>query len=83
MSDVVCILCGEPWEAYSVYHEFTPQERQDFKRGEGCPSCEGKPEQGADLGKQGLAQGILDLYGDDLDALAADTEDGLLDSFIG
>ena len=37
--DVYCKRCGEPWDLYGVQHEFTPEERDHFWKGEGCPSC--------------------------------------------
>lgn len=40
--DLYCERCGEPWEHYYVLHEMTPEERNHFLHGEGCPSCYGK-----------------------------------------
>lgn len=39
MSDIMCAVCGEPWEEYYVYHEMTEYERRTFTSGCGCPSC--------------------------------------------
>jgi hypothetical protein len=41
--DIKCVRCGEPWDAYGVAHgDMLPWEAALFKRGAGCPSCEGK-----------------------------------------
>ena len=41
MSDILCAVCGEPWDAYGVYHgDMTPDEAERFLAGEGCPACE-------------------------------------------
>lgn len=37
--DLLCERCGEPWDQYHVRHEMTPQERNTFLDGKGCPSC--------------------------------------------
>ena len=40
MSDIVCAICGEPWDAYGVCHgDMSPDEAKLFLAGEGCPSC--------------------------------------------
>ena len=45
MSDIVCSIGGEPWDAYGVRHgDMTPAEARKFLAGQGCPSC--------DLGKR-------------------------------
>src|SRR5580658_10140548 len=42
MSDICCVVCGEPWDAYGVRHgDMLPWEAKLFKAGAGCPSCEG------------------------------------------
>jgi hypothetical protein len=42
MSDIRCVVCGEPWEAYGVNHgDMLPWEAKLFKAGAGCPCCEG------------------------------------------
>lgn len=80
MADMICVQCDEPWDSDYVYHDMTPQERTDLISGRGCPSCEGKD---LDEGKAQIMSGVLDLYGDDLDALAADMDDGFLDFLLG
>ncbi|MBI4294654.1 MAG: hypothetical protein HY669_00630 [Chloroflexi bacterium] len=72
--DLYCQRCGEPWEHYYVQHEMTPQEGGRFKRGEGCPSCYGKPVVKRPFRAQ-LAAAMTDLLGDDVDGLAAEMED--------
>ena len=40
MGDLICAHCGEPWDAYGVFHgDMTEEERGSFLKGEGCPSC--------------------------------------------
>ena len=40
MSDILCSICDEPWDAYGVRHgDMTPDEAKMFLAGEGCPSC--------------------------------------------
>jgi len=44
MGDITCRICGEPWDAYGVYHDdMTASERARFLAGKGCPSCKGNP----------------------------------------
>ena len=42
MSDITCRKCGEPFEAYGVYHrtDMDEEEAQRFLRCEGCPCCD-------------------------------------------
>ncbi len=41
MSDILCAICGEPWDAYGVRNgDMTPAEARKFLAGRGCPSCE-------------------------------------------
>jgi hypothetical protein len=42
MGDMICKVCGEPWDAYGVRHDFTAAERTFFLNGKGCPCCKGK-----------------------------------------
>lgn len=45
MSDVLCVVCGEPWDFYGARHgDMESWEYRLFKLGAGCPSCEGKSE---------------------------------------
>lgn len=45
--DIKCVVCGEPWEAWGVNHgEMTFWEANLFRKGAGCPSCEGDPPNG-------------------------------------
>ena len=41
MSDIYCAKCGEPWDAYGVYHceDMDAEEKRRFLGGEGCPCC--------------------------------------------
>jgi hypothetical protein len=44
MSDIRCIVCGEPWDAYGVSHgDMLPWETRLFRAGAGCPACKGTP----------------------------------------
>jgi hypothetical protein len=41
MSDMLCSVCGEPWDAYGVRHgDMTTEGAERFLAGEGCPVCE-------------------------------------------
>lgn len=40
MGDIHCAKCGEPWEYYTVRHEFTKEESEKFFNREGCPCCD-------------------------------------------
>ena len=43
MGDILCRVCGEPWDAYGVRHgDMEPGEAKRFLRGQGCPRCNGK-----------------------------------------
>lgn len=43
--DIHCVQCGEPWDAYGARHGDMEQWQYDlFRKGAGCPCCEGKPE---------------------------------------
>lgn len=47
MSDVKCVVCGEPWDYYGVNHgDMEAWEADLFKKGAGCPCCEGIPPNG-------------------------------------
>lgn len=39
MSDISCACCGEPWDAYEVFHGFDENDKEQFLSGNGCPSC--------------------------------------------
>lgn len=40
MSDVICAVCGEPWDYYGLKHgDVTPIEGRRILAGEGCPCC--------------------------------------------
>lgn len=42
MSDIKCVVCGEPWDSYGITHgDMLPWEAKLFRAGAGCPSCEG------------------------------------------
>ena len=42
--DIKCVVCGEPWDSYGVSHgDMAPWEATLFRRGAGCPCCEGVP----------------------------------------
>lgn len=47
MSDILCRVCSEPWDAYGVHHgDMMAWEAKLFKAGAGCPSCKGIPPEG-------------------------------------
>lgn len=42
MSDAYCMVCGEPWDYYGARHgDMEKWEFELFRKGAGCPSCEG------------------------------------------
>ncbi|HIK62248.1 MAG TPA: hypothetical protein EYF98_16345 [Planctomycetes bacterium] len=42
MSDLTCVVCGEPWDAWGVRHgDMLRWHASLFLKGAGCPSCEG------------------------------------------
>lgn len=42
MADLFCNICCEPWDSYGVSHgDMQKWEADLFKKGAGCPSCEG------------------------------------------
>ncbi len=74
--DLYCSRCGEPFDMDHVNFEMTPEERNHFKHGQGCPSCYGKPVEKRPFRAQ-LAGAMRDILGDDEDGLAAEMEDAL------
>lgn len=63
MSDIRCVVCGEPWDAYGVRHgDMLPWEATLFRAGAGCPSCEGTP-------NGWKPEGIFDLANGDEDEM--------------
>tara|TARA_R110002072_G_scaffold108282_1_gene235164 strand:- start:211 stop:489 length:279 start_codon:yes stop_codon:yes gene_type:complete len=54
-TDVDCAVCGEPWNAWSImqaeHHDsgdMTQAEAKLFRKGAGCPCCEGIAPEGVD-----------------------------------
>lgn len=44
MSDIRCVVCGEPWDSYGVTHgDMLQWEAKLFRAGAGCPACKGEP----------------------------------------
>ena len=50
MADIVCVVCGEPWDSWGVRNGEMPRWQASlFLKGAGCPCCEGEspfPESG-------------------------------------
>ncbi len=69
--DLYCQRCGEPWDFFYVSDEMTPEERARFHKGEGCPTCFGKPVVKRPFRAQ-LAAALGEILGDDVDGLAAE-----------
>lgn len=43
MADILCAVCGEPWDRWGVSHgDITPGEAEMILQGRGCPACEGE-----------------------------------------
>lgn len=72
--DLYCQRCGEAYDFDYIVHEVTPEEAGRFKRGEGCPSCYGKPVAKRPFRAQ-VASAMRDIMGDDLDGIASSMED--------
>lgn len=68
MSDVRCIICGEPWDHYGVKHgDMLEWESKLFLAGAGCPCCKGNPD------KKFEPRSLSDLeFGDDDPAIRID-----------
>ncbi len=46
--DILCAVCTEPWDEYGARHgDMAPWEWALFKKGAGCPCCEGQLPAGA------------------------------------
>jgi hypothetical protein len=76
LMDTYCPRCSEPWEVLYITDEFSPRKRQEFYDGKGCPACEGREAPAPEDNLRGEAAGMLqELYGDDVDGIAADLED--------
>lgn len=46
MSDAYCMVCGEPWDYYGARHgDMEKWEFELFRKGAGCPSCEGEADE--------------------------------------
>ena len=44
MGDIICVRCGEPWDAFGITYakgegDMSPEEIKNFLEGRGCPSC--------------------------------------------
>ena len=40
MGDIYCAVCGEPWDAYGVYHgDMTEEEKENFLAGRDAQSA--------------------------------------------
>jgi len=73
--DIYCKRCGEPFELLGITDDFTPDERNHFWVGEGCPCCYGKPVPETRPLRCEVQSVLEDLLGDDHDGLAAEMED--------
>ena len=74
MADIYCPRCGEPWDVDSVQHAFTPEERERFWSGQGCPCCFGEEVKERPFRAEAMSV-IADVLGDDIDGMAAEMED--------
>lgn len=49
MADVKCAICGEPWNYYGALHgDMAAWEYELFRKGAGCPCCQGVSERNKD-----------------------------------
>ncbi len=39
MGDIRCLKCGRSWNAYKVFHDFWPYQREMLLNGQKCPFC--------------------------------------------
>lgn len=45
--DVKCLVCGEPWDYWGLYHgDVLAWEADAIREGRGCPACHGCPVEG-------------------------------------
>ncbi len=73
--DLYCSRCGEPYDMDHVMHGgFTPEEKERWQAGRGCPACYGKPVEKRPFRAE-VAGMLQDLLGDDVDGIAAEMED--------
>ena len=77
--DLYCQYCGEPGEHYHIHNDATPEERQVFLSGLGCPACYQDGKRIKTVAKQPfraeLSAAMSDIFGDDTDGLASAMED--------
>ena len=73
MSDITCARCGEPWDAYEVFHEFEADEKELFLAGSGCPTCGDKTIEPDAQTVEAWAESLLEAT-DDPDPLLARIE---------
>lgn len=62
MADILCAICREPWDGYGVEHgDMLPWEAVLFKKGAGCPCCEGESPEGVtlDAAREAQARSII------------------------
>ncbi|MDX1421566.1 MAG: hypothetical protein R3322_00410 [Kiloniellales bacterium] len=69
MSDMLCVVCNEPWDAYGARHgDMAKWEYELFRKGAGCPCCEGDRPEGLDeseAAEAALRQQIFEPTDDD------------------
>ena len=41
VGDIICAVCGEPWDYYELRHEMCGDVMRMVMRGVGCPCCKG------------------------------------------
>ena len=74
--DINCIVCGEPWNAYGARHgDMAPWQYELFRKGAGCPCCQGETPNGADPAEMAYDAARGQVF-DGTD------DDGLVDNFV-
>lgn len=69
MGDVICSVCGEPYDYHHINHDTPQWISKLFRAGKGCESCEGARPKGADF--EAIGRAILNDIddGDKLDRI--------------
>ena len=76
--DMVCVICGEPWDITYVLHDAPHEFTRTHSRIDRCPACPttGRPALSPEERERlDTIAGIAELCGDDIDSFVAELED--------